>query len=540
MTTMPPSTPGSSSLLAPTPDMRLASPSSSPPPLQLAAPAAASSSAAGSSSSSSSSSSSRPRASATGVYSSSETLVPDTERMAVGAGDSASSSPSPAAAALPPPFSPFASRLRPRRLQAARTRDVGAGPSEQEQQQGADDEEEEEEEEGPAPSEEAILEAAFNYRVVCEDGAYVRAGLELSSRHIYTIGSQSLVEVTERCVNNQGLARLRTADGWISEMLNPLSGQRGPIVTMEPLARPLKFRVVYAAGAVVRTGVELSSSVVGSLPRGQVIVVDAKRFSNTPSYRCVPRLRLANGAGWISVRINSPPPEDQPVVRLLGFAEERDLRAFAAELLLGPPMADAAGMIEMEQDYYYEYEGEEEEEGLGEEDDSEDDSEDGSEEDSDESWVGYSDEEEGEGEDASRAERLMMGEEGQGAAASAARFSSSQEGEGPSPQRQQGQQQEQQHRRSQRRRRRDELSSSLGSGGAGGRGLQGEGSSSTRRVSGGGPPPVVHFHHHHKPGLAGQGGKGAGARQGDKPRWPQQHQQHEPHEDNEKIVRALK
>lgn len=71
----------------------------------------------------------------------------------------------------------------------------------------------------------AVQAAKYNYRVICEDGAYVRAGLELSSRHLYTISSQSIVEVTERLINNQGLARLKTADGWISEMLNPLSGQ---------------------------------------------------------------------------------------------------------------------------------------------------------------------------------------------------------------------------------------------------------------------------------------------------------------------------
>lgn len=71
----------------------------------------------------------------------------------------------------------------------------------------------------------ALESAAWRYRVVCEDGAYVRSGLELSSRHLYTVPHNSVVEVTERCVNNQGLARLRTADGWISEMLNPLSGQ---------------------------------------------------------------------------------------------------------------------------------------------------------------------------------------------------------------------------------------------------------------------------------------------------------------------------
>jgi hypothetical protein len=71
----------------------------------------------------------------------------------------------------------------------------------------------------------AAANAAWRFKVVCEDGAYVRVGLELSSRHLYTVPCNSIVEVSERCVNNQGLARLRTADGWISEMLNPLSGQ---------------------------------------------------------------------------------------------------------------------------------------------------------------------------------------------------------------------------------------------------------------------------------------------------------------------------
>jgi hypothetical protein len=190
----------------------------------------------------------------------------------------------------------------------------------------------------------AASQAAFLYRVVCDDGAYVRAGLELSSRHLYTVGSQSLVEITERCVNAQGLARLRTADGWISEMLNPLSGQRGPIVEQLPLEQPLKFRIVFPGGALVRSGVELSSSVVGTIPAGQEIVVTEKRFSNTPSYRCVPRLKLGDGSGWISLRINSPPPNDTPVVELLGLAEEGDV--YYTTALLGPPMVHGAGMIE--------------------------------------------------------------------------------------------------------------------------------------------------------------------------------------------------
>jgi hypothetical protein len=81
----------------------------------------------------------------------------------------------------------------------------------------------------------AVLQSSWRFRVVCDDGAYVRTGLELSSRHLYTIPSNSLLEVTERCINNQGLARLRTADGWISEMLNPLSGQVGHLSVTSPL-----------------------------------------------------------------------------------------------------------------------------------------------------------------------------------------------------------------------------------------------------------------------------------------------------------------
>lgn len=212
----------------------------------------------------------------------------------------------------------------------------------------------------------ALTQAAFHYRVVCEDGAYVRAGLELSSRHLYTIGSQSTVEVLERCVNNQGLSRLRTADGWISEMLNPLSGQRGPIVEPVPLQHPLKFRVVFPGGALVRSGVELSSGVVGTIPVGHEIVVTDKRFSNTPSYRCVPRLKLADGSGWISMRINSPPPNDTTVVELLGLACPEEMRQYINEFV-GPVASSAhgAGMLEGEGEGegYGDREGEEEEGG---------------------------------------------------------------------------------------------------------------------------------------------------------------------------------
>ena len=95
---------------------------------------------------------------------------------------------------------------------------------------------------------------AWRYVVVCRDGAYVRRGLELASTHAFTLPKDAVFEVRERRVNEQGLARLRTDDGWISEDLNPLSGQRGPVAEPLPVAAPLTFRVVLRDGAVVRQG----------------------------------------------------------------------------------------------------------------------------------------------------------------------------------------------------------------------------------------------------------------------------------------------
>jgi hypothetical protein len=109
-----------------------------------------------------------------------------------------------------------------------------------------------------------------------------------------------------------------------------------------PLEQPLKFRVVYPGGALVRSGVELSSSVVGTIPAGSSIIVTEKRFSNTPSYRCVPRLKLGDGSGWISTRINSPPPDDLPVVELLGLAGPTEVGDYALHAPGGRGMGMAA------------------------------------------------------------------------------------------------------------------------------------------------------------------------------------------------------
>ena len=108
------------------------------------------------------------------------------------------------------------------------------------------------------------------WRVTCPSGAYVREGLDLRTRHIRTLPYGSLVRVTRRCINDQGLSRLRTSgcfdvqgstqrsaraevqrvrvDGWCSELLNPLSGQRGIVAQPLPFPVPAIYRVTLSMG----------------------------------------------------------------------------------------------------------------------------------------------------------------------------------------------------------------------------------------------------------------------------------------------------
>ncbi|KAH8072221.1 hypothetical protein JL720_11263 [Aureococcus anophagefferens] len=76
----------------------------------------------------------------------------------------------------------------------------------------------------------------------------------------------AVFEVRERRVNEQGLAA-RTDGGWISEDLNPLSGQRAHRVAAARRVA-LTYRVVLRDGAVVRETVELSSAIVHVVPCG--------------------------------------------------------------------------------------------------------------------------------------------------------------------------------------------------------------------------------------------------------------------------------
>lgn len=103
-----------------------------------------------------------------------------------------------------------------------------------------------------------------------------------------------ILQVLERRINDAGLPRLKIAEGWISEVLNPLSGQRGPVVEIVRLLQPLRYRVILQDGAVVRRTVELASTQVKTIQCGEVVNVSAKQFSDLGN-RCVQRLKLADG-----------------------------------------------------------------------------------------------------------------------------------------------------------------------------------------------------------------------------------------------------
>ena len=170
------------------------------------------------------------------------------------------------------------------------------------------------------------------WRVVCPAGAFVREGLELNTRHIDTLPDGSLVRVTRRTVNSQGLVRLqvqskiddnrsnkpRWIEGWCSEYLNPQSGQRGIVVLPLNFPVPALYRITLPIGAVIRSDIELSSPIIGVVPMGEVVSVVGRSFSEHPVDKCIERLQLAGNGGWISVRLNRPPPNDDLVVEAIG------------------------------------------------------------------------------------------------------------------------------------------------------------------------------------------------------------------------------
>jgi hypothetical protein len=170
----------------------------------------------------------------------------------------------------------------------------------------------------------------WTWRVTCSTGAYVREGLGLESRHVETLPYGSFMRVTRKMVNDDGLRRLRmhaivegdaashVVEGWVSEALNPRSGQQGSIAQPVPFPVPALFRVTLSSGAVIRSGVELSSTQIGHAPVGTILTIVGRAFSEHPRDHCVERLKLAGNGGWISLRLCKLPPQDELVVQLIG------------------------------------------------------------------------------------------------------------------------------------------------------------------------------------------------------------------------------
>jgi len=176
------------------------------------------------------------------------------------------------------------------------------------------------------------------WRVTCGNGAFLREGIELGNKYLTTIIYGSVIQVTRKMINNEGLSRIhvhttvskednnikekaapQSLQGWISENLNPQSGQQGPIARPLPFPVPALFKVVIGVGATIRCGVELSSVQIGHAPMWTTLSIDGRAFSEHPVDKCVERLRLAGNGGWISLRICGHPPNNKPIVELIGI-----------------------------------------------------------------------------------------------------------------------------------------------------------------------------------------------------------------------------
>lgn len=177
-----------------------------------------------------------------------------------------------------------------------------------------------------------IEPTVWMWRVTCGVGAYVREGLELtSSNPVEVLPYGSFFRVTRKMINQMGLMRLRihavvddedtshVVEGWISEYLNPMSGQQGPIAQPVPFPVAALYKVTLPQGAVIRSGIELSSSQVGHAAEGTILSVVGRAFSEHPQDKCIERLRLAGNGGWVSIRLCEEPPNDEMVVQLVGI-----------------------------------------------------------------------------------------------------------------------------------------------------------------------------------------------------------------------------
>jgi len=197
----------------------------------------------------------------------------------------------------------------------------------------------------------AYTDSTWLWRVTCQpDGAFIRSGLDLVTHHIGTLPYGTLCCVKKKVVNYMGLNRLEIdafvnsggnescsdddgkgcsaavkmnkLSGFISEFLNPLSGQRGNIVEQVSFPVPALYKVIHAEGAIIRSGVELSTGKIGFAPMGSVLSIVGRSYSSNPSNNCIERLRLAGGGGWISVNLNRE--DNEHLVEMIGADESFD------------------------------------------------------------------------------------------------------------------------------------------------------------------------------------------------------------------------
>jgi len=211
----------------------------------------------------------------------------------------------------------------------------------------------------PGTSSSYINTNKWLWRVTCQpDGAYIREGLELNSKHTGTLPYGTICKVQQKIVNDMGLNRLQVGAwlgkkedeksssleedekkpssstsftdtmsyyfGYVSEFLNPLSGQRGNVIEPIPFPTPALYKVISSKGCVIRRGVELDTSQIGLATKGSILSIVGRSYSDNPRHNCIERLKLTGGGGWISVKLNRDPPDDEVLVEMIGPDESFD------------------------------------------------------------------------------------------------------------------------------------------------------------------------------------------------------------------------
>ena len=104
------------------------------------------------------------------------------------------------------------------------------------------------------PDDKRLLGVQYRLRIVCQEGAVVRDGIEIDScNNVGAMEMGEVVDAFDRCVNSSGVMRYRTERGWISELT------RGH--GREPIAEVLDVNAVDQPVGLVDTGVSASKRI---------------------------------------------------------------------------------------------------------------------------------------------------------------------------------------------------------------------------------------------------------------------------------------